>query len=87
MEWVLGDDEILDMVARFHDKGSRCAVVVWLEDGEVVDARISDAVALEGEFGMPRVRNTIASYDPERSVCVVVVRDNRDTVILAGEVD
>jgi len=85
--WLLTDDEIMDAVDGFHQKASRCAVVVWLEDEDVVDAYISDETALEEEFDLTRVHRAVATYDPEESICVVIVRDGRDTVVLIGDVE
>ena len=84
---MLDDDEIMEAVDGFHREGRRCAVVVWLEDGDVVDAYISDTTALEQEFDLPRVRRAVTIYDPAESVCVVVVRDHKNTVVLVGDVE
>ena len=84
--WLLNDDEIMDAVASFHETGRRCAIVVWLDDEDVIDAYISDETALEEEFDLPRVRRGVASYDPAKNVCVVVVRDHKNTVVLLGDI-
>ena len=84
--WILDDGDIMDMVDSFHDRGLRCAVVVWLEEGDVVDAYISDETAVTDEFELPRVREAVAAYDPSTSVCIVVVRENRNAVTLIGDV-
>ena len=83
--WILEDGDILDMVHGFHERGSRCAVVVWLEDGEVADAYISDLTALQAEFDMPRVLEPVSTYDTSSSVCIVVVREHRDAVLLVAD--
>lgn len=85
--WLLGDDEVMEMVMGFHDRGTRCAVVVWLEDGEVVNAYISDETAVRDQFDLPRVREALSAYDPARSICVVVVREDRDAAVLVGDID
>jgi hypothetical protein len=87
MDWLLDDDEIMETVDGFHRMGRRCAVVVWLEDGDVVDAHISDDTALEQEFDLSRVHRAVTTYDPAESVCVVVVRDHKNTVVLVGDVE
>ena len=85
--WLLNDDEIMEDVDGFHRKGARCAVVVWLEDEDVVDAYISDQAALEEEFDLPRVHRAVATYDPGENICVVMVRDGTNTVVLVGDAD
>jgi len=85
VEWVLDDDEILSAVDGFHSKGKRCAVVVWVENGDIDDGYISDEVAVKDQFEFEQVRNAIKSYDPEESVCVVLVRDD-EVAVLIGEV-
>jgi hypothetical protein len=84
--WLLNDDEIMDAVDGFHQKGSRCAVVVWVEDEDVVDAYISDGTALKEEFDLTRIHQAVETYDPEENVCVVVVRDHKNTVVLVGDI-
>ena len=86
LDWLLEDDEIMSVVGNFHDEGKRCALVVWLEDGEMVDACISDDTALRAEVDLPKVRRAVASYDTTKQICVVVVRDNKNTVILYGDI-
>lgn len=85
VEWVMDDDEILSAVDGFHGKGKRCAVVVWVEDGDIDDGYISDEVAVKDQFKFEQVQKAIKTYDPEESVCVVLVRDD-EVAVLIGEV-
>jgi hypothetical protein len=87
IEWLLGDDEVMELVVGFHDRGTRCAVVVWLEHGEVVNAYISDETAVRDQFDLPRVKEALTAYDPTRSFCVIVVREDKDTAVLVGDID
>jgi hypothetical protein len=60
-------------------------VVVWIEDGDVIDAYISDDVALKDEFELREVHSAVKSYNPEEEICIVLVRDN-EIATLVGEV-
>ncbi len=82
LEWLLSDDEIMEAVDRFHRAGTRCAVVVWMEDDDVDDAYISDEMAIKEEFDLPRIRKEVSSYDTNRTFCVLLVRDGSDAVVL-----
>jgi hypothetical protein len=84
LDWVLDDDEIMSAVGGFHGKGKRCAVVVWVEDGDIDDGYISDDVAVNDQFDFEPVREAVESYDPDHDVCVVLVRDDK-VAVLIGE--
>ena len=84
--WLLDDDEIMSVVMDFHERGKRCAVVVWLAEDEINDAYISDDTALKDEIELKKVRDTVDSYDPQKNVCVVIVRDEKVAVLL-GDLD
>jgi hypothetical protein len=84
--WLLDDDEIMSVVMDFHDRGKRCAVVVWLAEDEIDDAYISDDTALKDEFELKKVRDAVDLYDPQKSMCVVIVRDDKAAVLL-GDLD
>ena len=71
---VVDDSEILDGVRKFHNAGTRCAVIV--EWGKM-SYFLTEADKLRNVMGLPEVSRMLDIYDMEDILCMVFVRSRR----------
>ena len=82
---VLTDPDIMAQLAKHHDVGDRCScVVVTDRRGEFQDGYVADELATNKRFPFAAVRQTISSYDPADSICLILVRGRDVSVSMTG---
>ncbi len=81
---VLTNTRIMDIVDDFHDAGVRCAVIIAQKTGIISEIRVCEQPSVTKEFPFNEIAGTIANYDTQKQVCIVLVRDSDVCSVLIG---
>lgn len=81
---ILTNARIMETVDDFHLAGIRCAAIVVLKDGELEAVRVREHRTVVKDFPFDEIARTLASYDTETQLCIVLVRDDTACAVIVG---
>jgi hypothetical protein len=82
-QFALTDEDVVREVAVRHDSGERCAVVCLADEA---DGFVADQAEIQRRFPFAGVIESVGSYDPRDSVCLLIVRGGLVSVSIVGRV-
>jgi hypothetical protein len=80
-QFALGDEDVVRDVSARHEAGERCAVVCLADEA---DGFVADQAEIQKRFPFPAVIESLSSYDPIDSVCLIIVREGLVSVSIIG---
>lgn len=80
-QFVFEDQDILRDVTAHHRAGERCAVVCLVDEA---DGFVGEQAEIQRRYPFPAVIESLGSYDPKDSVCILIVRAGLVSVSIAG---
>ena len=84
---ILSNPRIMDTVDEFHLVGMRCAVIVIQKNGMLEGVLVHHQQSVTKNFPLDEIAGTIANYDTQKHVCIVLVRDSAVCSVLVDRVE
>ncbi len=79
---IMTNPRIMDTVDDLHGVGIRCAVIIAQKDGLLEEVRVREQRSVTKHFPFDEIAGTIASYDIQKQICIVLVRDSTVSSVL-----
>ena len=79
---IVTNPRIMETIDDFHLIGIRCAAIVVQKDGTIEEVLVREQHSVTKNFPFDEITGTLANYDIEKQVCIVLVRDGNVCSVL-----
>lgn len=81
---ILTNRRIMEMVHELHGVDMRCAVIVVLENDQILEVSVREKDQIAKRFPQEEIREALSSYDLDNHVCLILVRDRKVCEVVAA---
>jgi len=79
---IVTNPRIMETIDDFHLIGIRCAAIVVQKDGMIEAVVVREQHSVTRDFPFDEIAGTLANYDLEKHVCIVLVHDGNVCSVL-----